>query len=503
MDAISMADTAALVIRFLDVAIMATGRATYHEDKSELHVAEEVVHRVVFEYDRGVYLAVLALAGTMDRARMVGVERALSNPFTESRYLDLKLETKLLHALSNSISKTRQVKLLAALAADHVNNKRTRNLTDKVVDSWSDVDYMAVKFKSKLRSIFIHRYGQRRSSIIRDILAKPVDERTDREKSILTGMLADYGTTPLAATEYEEMLAFVLNDKVERPLECDMPLTAKYIAAVGGDRQAVQGLPQEVAQGILTSYYPGEDARKVSLQEGQMSQRTKMRQQRSASKVGVKLEFDPTKQSMVELYVYAHERKITKGIQRALESKAKTIAGRMNAVYEKVAIVLDTSISMRGKSDNAWRPIAVSEAIRDVLCAGATDASLFSNHEPIDPYTLTKVGGPTALAHLVLEALKVRPDVLYILTDGYENAPAGRVEEVVGAVRDLEIAIPIYQLTAVMGAKRFGARDLAPKYITTVPVLGPLTLPASMLRMMIVQDTQNALDLIVNMALEG
>ena len=501
MNDLSLAETAALVVRFLDTAIMSTGRSSYHEDKSDLHVAEEAIHRTVFDYDRGVYLAVLALDGTMDRARMVGVERALSNPFTESRYLDLKLETKLIRILSSSLSKTRQVKLLVALASSHVNNKRTRNLIDATVLSWRDFDYMAVKFKSKLRTIFIHRYGQRRSSIIRDILAKSTNNRTEREMSILMGVFSNCNT-PLAPM-YEDMLAFVLNDKLTRSLECDMPLIAKYVAAVGGDRKAVKGLPQEVAQGILASYYPGEDARKVSLQEGQMSQRTKMRQQRSASKVGVKLAFDPTKQSMVELYVYAHERKFTTGIQQALKSKAKTIAERMNVVCNNVAIVMDTSVSMRGKSDNAWRPIAVSEAIRDVLYASAESTRLFSNHESVAPYTVSELGGATALARLVLEAIKSGPDAVFILSDGYENSPAGRVEEVVGAVRDLEIATPIYQLTAVMGAKRFGARDLAPKYITTVPMRGPLTLHASMVRMMLVQDTQNALDLIVKMALEG
>ena len=50
--------------------------------------------------------------------------------------------------------------------------------------------------------------------------------------------------------------------------------------------------------------------------------------------------------------------------------------------------------------------------------------------------------------------------MVFVLTDGYENAPAGRFAEVVRAVRQMGVETPIHQFSPVFAAEARGIRSL-------------------------------------------
>jgi hypothetical protein len=80
---------------------------------------------------------------------------------------------------------------------------------------------------------------------------------------------------------------------------------------------------------------------------------------------------------------------------------------------------------------------------------------------------LTDPAGDTSMGASLIALLKHDPDVVFVLTDGYENAPAGRFAEVVRAVRRMGVETPIHQFSPVFAAEARGIRSLC----ATVPGL--------------------------------
>lgn len=79
---------------------------------------------------------------------------------------------------------------------------------------------------------------------------------------------------------------------------------------------------------------------------------------------------------------------------------------------------------------------------------------------------LVRPSGDTAPAHALLDALSWDADLVIVVGDGYENAPAGRFAEVLAAARDLGIRTPVVQMTPVLAADAGGVRAFAPEVPT-------------------------------------
>lgn len=66
--------------RFLDVAVAATGRASFYNTSDEQQQAEAAAHQEMLAVDRGVYAALVAAPGVTDRTCQLGVRALLSHP---------------------------------------------------------------------------------------------------------------------------------------------------------------------------------------------------------------------------------------------------------------------------------------------------------------------------------------------------------------------------------------------------------------------------------------
>lgn len=100
-----------------------------------------------------------------------------------------------------------------------------------------------------------------------------------------------------------------------------------------------------------------------------------------------------------------------------------------------VALVLDTSESMRGYGDREWALLSQAQALRMVL------------GEVCERLTVIEIGddqaGATDLATGLLDALDTAPDLVAIVTDGYENRFPGDLARVVATLPTIGISTPI------------------------------------------------------------
>ena len=93
-----------------------------------------------------------------------------------------------------------------------------------------------------------------------------------------------------------------------------------------------------------------------------------------------------------------------------------------------------------------------------------------------------------------------RPEVIYVLSDGYENAPAGRFDEVVCELRGIGVDVPIYHLSPVFAAESGGVRSLSPK-LSTLPVARPDALGLSFLRGLVQAEPLRGIQALLRAAL--
>ena len=179
---------------------------------------------------------------------------------------------------------------------------------------------------------------------------------------------------------------------------------------------------------------------------------------------------------------------LSEAIRDELVRKAQATAGRLPVHFEHAGILLDVSASMVGHETQARRPISVALALRDLLAETAELATIVTSDGRVAPAAeLIEPVGDTSLAAGLVTLLKRDPDVVFVLTDGYENAPAGRFAEVIRAVRRMGVETPIHQFSPVFAAEARGIRSLCDA-VPGLPVSKPEAIGLGLLKVLFEAD---------------
>ncbi|MEV3926163.1 hypothetical protein [Actinomadura coerulea] len=103
-----------------------------------------------------------------------------------------------------------------------------------------------------------------------------------------------------------------------------------------------------------------------------------------------------------------------------------------------LALVLDTSASMRGYGDREWAVLSQAAALRMVLSQVCARLEVIETggdeHAP---------RGATDLATGVLDALGTQPDLVAVVSDGYENVFPGDLARVVASLPHAGVTTPV------------------------------------------------------------
>lgn len=497
-----------IVCKFLDTATTSFGRATHYNTRVEQQEAELQAHEKLFTLSRNLYSVLLALPGVLDRSVQIGLKKLLSTERNgvPEEFLTPEMERAVLYHLVQALPAQRMLKLLDALRFGNeelgikkANNARTRKLILKTLLSTPRLELWAIKYRSKVKRALVHAWGKRRASIIRAILNKTTlsyKEQGILEVSILKFSGAD--NFKLAC----DCVRFVFGNQDMR--RTSLPLLRAFGAAKK-DLSAGKSLPKEVLEGLRSTYHP--DIPKVEvirITKDTMTKTQKMQVQRQAKEAKIDVAMNPLDYDAVRLYIYAFEMGLTDEIVAALEAKAKKSAAAFPARYNRVGIVVDMSKSMEGSTTQPLRPAATALATRDMLRYTAEHGVIeyVSGSGQIDPHQLVRPMGDTAIADAFVKVLQSSPDAVYIISDGYENAPAGRFAEVFQYVREAGIDTPVYHLNPVMAAEAGGVKELAPKEgVPTLPVQSPQALGTTIVRGLIESEPERGINALVNMAL--
>lgn len=510
-----MEDVTALAqaaVQFLDTASTAFGRATAYNDREANQAAELAVHDALMTRDRGLYALLLTLPGVTDRARQVGVKNLLG--VTGDSTVGVDVERRVLAHLVAELPAPRLFKLFVALRAGdekagihRANNARTRKLILRVILGSPRIELWAVKYRTKMAEALTHAWGVRTASILRSVLAKEPSTWTSKELTIVRKAI-DRFAPEKSVEKVRACVAFVLRVSGRPPT---LPLLSAYESAKT-DLSAGRRLPLEVLEGIRSTFHKEvKTADVLALAKESLTTGQRMQVQRRAAEAGVEVRMDPTEYDAIKLYLYAFEMGMTPEIGAALLEKAKRSALALRLPYARIGILLDASASMAGSREQPLRPMATVLAVRDVLMHASRAVVAISGGETSGAdELLVRPSGATSLAEGLVELLGANVEAVFVLSDGYENRPAGRFAEVVAAVRHMGIETPIFHLDPVfaqevartagaqMGA---GIRSLGGERVATLPVSAPEALGLSFVRGLLVAEPRRGLEALAGLAL--
>ncbi len=481
-----------VVSSFLDIATTGMARATHYNTKEDQIQAERLAHATMFSVDRQTYGILSCMSGLTDNARKLVCWFLLEWPNKGTPTQDeLEGERELVRALLGSITVPRMFQLFEMLLDSGCNNSRTRRVMLTALLGSPNLEWWAVKYRRKLRNALQHAWGKRLSGIVSSLgkrFAKSNGEMVlnPKERQLLKKHVVPFlGENELAKAC--ECATFALSGPSVG--EWSQPLFKAYLEA-RTDLAAGEKLPPEVLEGIRSVYHKDskkEEIIKISAKSGSMTNKQKMQVQKRAETAGVKVDFDPRTQDATRLYLYAFERRLDDNIRKALDEKARQSAATLPVDCTGSVVLLDASRSMFGDKTQKLRPMATALAMRDMfIAAGAKKAVIVGGK---GEGRMVFPSGDTSLALPLAQAVRDHsPTAVYVISDGYDNTPAGRFEETVKAMRKIGVEIPIYHLNPVPAAETASVRQLAPNLVPTMPVQNPNAFGAMLLREALEQD---------------
>jgi hypothetical protein len=149
--------------------------------------------------------------------------------------------------------------------------------------------------------------------------------------------------------------------------------------------------------------------------------------------------------------VHVYRGGATEELRQALDRYAADAAAGLPHYDGTVALVLDASASTQGYGEREFACISQSQALRLVLARCCPKLRVYTVGGAGDP---PRPEGATDLAGALLDALEGKPDLVAIVSDGYENDGAGDLARVVATLPAIGVRTPV-----VFCHSKFTAKD--------------------------------------------
>ncbi len=414
------------LVLFLNACLAATSQAEFYEDARGQSLALDFLHAYVAQIYRSLYARTLAAdVNHHARARIV---LELLTTTADVPKAQLREEGALIAATLRALPPQRVYRLFEALCLRRVTNRRVRAIARQWLAT-RDLTFDAVKYRRALRTMVAHLH------------------------------LATPGETGAFLFERDHR-----KGAYQTPL-FDAWRRAHYAA------EAVYELPYTVAVGFARKHRIPRD-RFLARIAPQLTRHERYGLQRSAAREEVALPaVDPAALGATKLCLYAwslprDERDARRDdFAGAMDAAVARVLARAPLALGRVAAVLDGSYSMRGSREKHRRPLALTVGVDALLRAASTSYRAHWTSDPDDPWLDRRPRGGTRLAHRVLDALEGDPELLVIVSDGYENDPPGATGQVLRAFReriDPQRRVGVVHLNPVFEAATFGAASFGP-----------------------------------------
>ncbi|MEU1219830.1 hypothetical protein [Streptomyces microflavus] len=424
------------VLLFVNAAITATGQREFRSDAVGQQLSLDFLHAYVRVNYRRVYASSLAL--DINDHNAVRIALGLLETSGEASAEERRTEGRLIGARLALLPPQRVYRLFGEVRRAGINNRRTRAIMRDWLAARPDLGHDAVKYRGGVKTAARHIH-----------LRCPEG----------AGPLAEVGAflfRPGRLPRYEHRLL-------------DAWRRAHY------EQGAVAELPFTVAEGFAVRHGM---KREVFLKRAapRMTRLERLRTQEQRVVGDRRPEIDLTVMPLTRLALYVLSLPFEQRAARrteltgALRTAARRAAGGHAGSWGRVHAVLDDSFSSSGSGQKRRRPLAVALAchhLLEALAAPGAYRGLWTSGR--GDALLVRPWGPTPLGMRVLDALEpgpggAAPDRLVIVSDGWDNAPAGLAGEVLRVWRkrlDPGRRTAVVHVNPVYDADGFDVRRLA------------------------------------------
>ncbi len=419
------------LVMFVNACFSCTGQREFYHDARGQAVSIEFLHEYILGNYRRLYARTLAAGINHFNRAQILLNLLATGRATPAE--DRREEGALIAATLRALPPPRAYRVLELLRERRINNRRSRAIIREYLAGRPDLDFDAVKYRSKLRSAVVHGH---------------LKLEGERGPFLFHGWRKRVFTTPLL-------------EKFRQ---------AHYA------QEALFDLPFTIAEGLASRHgIP----RAVFLEriEPRMTQAERLRLQGAASREkGVEISVDLGRAPLTKLALYVlslppgarQERRAE--LHAALEQATARTLRRAPVALGKVAAVLDNSYSSSGSSEKRRRPLGVALASHYLLSAAAREYRAFWTTPTQEPLEV-KARGQTDLSTPLLDALEWAPDLLVVVSDGYDNGPPQAVADLTRIFRarlDPERRMSIIHANPVFDSELFAPRGLG----ASVPTVG-------------------------------
>lgn len=424
------------LVSFIGAALSCTGQAEFYGDAKGQAVSIGFFHEYMLVGYRRMYAHCLAVGiNHYNRAQII------VNLLTHAKHLGATVrreEGRLIAAALRELPPPRVYRLFEELVMRGVNNRRTRKIV---------ADYLAQRAEPELHTL---KYRRRLGKIATHFHLRLPDEQS----AVLFRVQRKRFETPLFETFRR----------------------AHY------EQRAVYELPYTVAEGLAARHGIARDVFLRGIAP-RLTKLERLRLQSSGAKLGVDEveERDLSRHDLTRLAIFflsldRRERELQFAeFDAAMREAARRVARRTGVRLGHVALVADNSYSSGGSAEKRRRPLALALATHYLLREIASQASThwvspLSSPDPRGIIELRPIGH-TDLATPILAALAEAPELVVVLSDGYDNDPPGGAAEVVRVFRerlDPQQRVNLLHLSPVYEADNMALRGLGP----AIPTLG-------------------------------
>ena len=442
------------LVDYLTMACAGTGQSSFYNTRDEQTKALENTHSELMRENRRFY-ALSAALPINDKSRQLVLENLLN---TGSLCEDGVLEGHVISMVVSDLQFNRILNMFMSLRDKKVNNARTRKLGRLI---WDQVDaFRAIKYTPKVRAILRHCHIPEGTNPAKAELHRWIfggNKNRPEMKAEDVQHNPKLRSRLLAPTVYEE--CFKLPFDIARDIA-----VASHGKKVDEFQREFAGSGNEKAKGKVT--------RKETL---------RVRKQTGDTTV------DFNRFSIFELLMHGYRTPNDRSdVLDMIGEKAQVIAEGLN-LPAKVAMVVDNSTSALGSAERQFQPLAMTSAVVEICRKADSEVTChYTGTEPENGWL--SADGATNLRRPLVEALMTKPDLVIIISDGYENVRAGSVEQILSTKAVRNSGIAVMHLNPVAAAETGSKMRTLSKFAMTFGLSAPEQLPMVTLVGLAAQD---------------
>ena len=426
------------LVMFVNACFSCTGQREFYNDARGQAVSIEFLHAYILGNYRRLYSRTLAAGINHFNQAQILLNLLATGKQTPPE--DRREEGALIAAALRALPPQRAFRVLELLRERRINNRRARAIAREYLEGRPDPSFDAVKYRAKLRAVVAH------------------------------------GHLKLAG----ELNSFLFHGWNKRVYTT--PLLEKFRQA-HYDQTALFELPFTVAEGLAAKHGIPRDVFLERI-EPRLTAAERLRLLGAAAREGGTIAIDLGRTPLTKLALYVlslkpeARRERREELHAALEQATARTLRRASVPLGRVAAVLDNSYSASGSTEKRRRPLGVALAAHYLLSASAREYRAFWT-TPIEDPLLQNARGQTDLATPLLESLAWAPDLVVVVSDGYDNEPPNAVAEVARVFRtklDPARRTSIVHANPVFASELFAPRGLG-AFVPTVGIRDAEDLP--------------------------